>query len=440
MRLARLIPACVACVGLTAFADDADLFKQLDSSGDGVVEKSEVGEERIRFFDRLLRVGDANDDGKLTESEFRAALADKPPEATASGQRGARGGDRRGPGAAGGREMPSPAEIVERLDTNGDGKIQRDELTGRAEMLGRVMDRLDTDELTVAQLEETRTRMREMMANGDRPEMGRPPEGRGRPDGDREMAERDGFRPRGSFRPEGGDGDFRPRGPESARRDGPPRGMEGDREHRHHEPPPFIALLDENHDGKITKLEAVRLIEKFNELDKNDDGSLDMPELMGDRPQGPPMSGRPDGDRRPGPPEGRRPGGDRPDMERRPGGDRPDGDRPEGDRRRGDRPGMEGRPGGEGRGFGSRGGDPGAFFDRLDADKSGGISKDEMPGFMAERFEMLDKNNDGEVTKDEMQRPSPGAGRGPRGGTEGSRGRPEGSGDRPRRPASEDAA
>lgn len=435
-RLLRFVPACVACVGLTAAAEDADLFKQLDTSGDGVVEKSEVGEDRVRFFDRLIRVGDENGDGKLSQAEFDAALSDKPaatPQPDFGARRGAgdRGAGRPG-GFPGGREMPAPEEIIERLDKNGDGKVQRDELTGRAEMLGRIMDRMDTDELTADQLRDVGQRMREMMGQG-RPDGGRPDGGRP------EMARREGDQPEGA-KPEGerrprdrgweqafGDRERGPRergpgGEDMARRGGPDRGF-GGLPRGDHPPmgggPAFMKVLDEDGDGQITKLEAVRLIEKFTELDKNEDGKLQPNELFGgDRPMGPPMFGRVDGDRGR---DGDRPGRGRPDMER-------DGDRPE-----------AGRPGPpEGRGFGMRGGrggfgggGPEAFFERLDADGNGSISKEEMPSFLSDRFGMFDKNDDGEITKDEFQRPE--------GGRFGGRG-PGRDGDRPKRPAEDDAA
>lgn len=504
----RLIPACMACFGLSlsasaVMADDADLFKQLDTSGDGVVEKSEVDEERVRFFERLIRVGDENEDGKLSQDEFNAALAEPKPDSPQTDRMGP--GGRRGfgqrPGGPPQGGMPSPAEVFERLDANKDGKIQRDELNDRAQMLGRLMDRLETDEITQEQLEQAATRMREMMGNrGDgqgRPGSGRPdgpPSEGDRRDGDRregdrregdrrpgpdgergsrgpEMADGDGFRPREGFRPRGDDRDFGPRGGDMARRegegrpDGPPMGR-GDR--GSFGPPAFLRLLDENEDGKITKLEAVRLIELFGELDHNGDGTLEPAELMGQRggPMGPPNFGR-DGDRpergRPdGPPfargdrDGMRPGpprdGDRPrpegrpdgDRPPRPEGDRPQGDLPQGDRPEGDRPGMR-RGDGDRPGVGRRGGEGGpfrgnaeAFFERLDRDGNGEVAQDELPEFLRERFGMMDRNDDGKLTKEEFRRPE-GAERGPRGdrrpGGDGPRGDgPRGERPRPARP------
>lgn len=70
------------------------------------------------------------------------------------------------------------------------------------------------------------------------------------------------------------------------------------------------------------------------------------------------------------------------------------GDRPEG---RGPRPGGPGGPG-QGRP------DPAELLARLDQDGNGKISRDEVPGRMAQRFDQLDKNSDGYLTKDELAR------------------------------------
>jgi HlyD family secretion protein len=85
--------------------------------------------------------------------------------------------------------------------------------------------------------------------------------------------------------------------------------------------------------------------------------------------------------------------------------------RPQGNAESGGRP--AGRPGGEGNPSGppSAGGPPGggggfdpmAFFDRMDKDQNGKVSKDEAEGRFAENFEKFDADNDGNVTKEEFQ-------------------------------------
>src|SRR5438034_6508034 len=57
-----------------------------------------------------------------------------------------------------------------------------------------------------------------------------------------------------------------------------------------------------------------------------------------------------------------------------------------------------GPPGGKAKG------DPRQFFDRLDANKDGKLSKDELPEQMRERFAQLDGNGDGFVSPEEFGR------------------------------------
>lgn len=58
--------------------------------------------------------------------------------------------------------------------------------------------------------------------------------------------------------------------------------------------------------------------------------------------------------------------------------------------------------GGEGRRGGGRGGDPEAFFARLDGDENGIIEGEEIRGRMAERIEQIDTDADGKVSKEEF--------------------------------------
>ena len=98
-----------------------ELFKKLDKNGDGKIVPAEVAEDQGRSFDRLVRLGDKDDNGELTKEEFLAAVA--------KGDAPVRGGSlERGPGGPEGRGFPSPKEMIERLDKNKDGKLTKDEL------------------------------------------------------------------------------------------------------------------------------------------------------------------------------------------------------------------------------------------------------------------------------------------------------------------------
>jgi len=126
----------VALVGPTA-AQTAPAPKG-DANGDGVLTRDEAMAQADARFDRL----DANKDGKLTPDELRphgrmggAGMSPPPPPAD---------------GAAPPAPPPAPAmagrgfgeRMFARLDTNGDGVIDRDEFRAQA---ARRFDRMDTN-------------------------------------------------------------------------------------------------------------------------------------------------------------------------------------------------------------------------------------------------------------------------------------------------------
>ncbi len=492
VRLAIAAPLGGFCAPLVP-ADDAPkppepaaIFKQLDKNGDGTVTKDEVPEDQLRFFERVLRTGDKDSSGSLSQDEFVAGTADTERRDAAPGGFGGPGPGGRNPGemfdrldtnkdgkiqksevpdplqrmlnplferlgkdeisredfleagrrmmAEGGRPggpgfgpMGPPGEVFNRMDRNGDGKLSKDEVPEPASrFFNPLFERLGKNEITKEEFEEAGRQMRERF--GGRPGMGPGagsgggpgggPEGRARAeemfkrldkneDGKltveeapeeakariEGMLERMGKGKDGSVTKEEflgaiermmaggrGPGGRGPegRGPDGRGPDGPPpregdRGPEGQGRGRGPEGrgpeermpdvrgpmeggrlfgppglPPNLARFDENKDGRLSRPELERLIDKFTELDRNGDGQLDMPELMGGPPPGmlrPPFGGRgpegrgpegrgPDGPPRDGqrPPEGRGPGERGPEGRGR-DGDRPppprDGDRPE---------------------------------------------------------------------------------------------------------------
>src|SRR5262245_46841636 len=132
-----------------------DLFQKLDKNSDGKIAPDEVSEEQGRFFDRLVRLGDKDDNGELTKEEFLAALekSDRPVQG---------GGLDRGPGfggPGGGRPMFDPKQIMERLDKNKDGKLTKDELPeeGPGRMLRGMLERSGKEVLTAEDLERIRS-------------------------------------------------------------------------------------------------------------------------------------------------------------------------------------------------------------------------------------------------------------------------------------------
>ena len=107
-----------------------DLFSQLDANGDGVASAEEVDPGKQREFNRLLKNGDIDGDGKLSREEYAASTK----ETAGPRQPGGRGGPRElrpgGPiGFPPGGPPPSPRELLARLDRDGDGKLSGNELT-----------------------------------------------------------------------------------------------------------------------------------------------------------------------------------------------------------------------------------------------------------------------------------------------------------------------
>ncbi len=434
----------------------AELFRKMDKNGDGKITPDEVSDEQGRYFDRLVRIGDKDDNGELTKDEFEAAL--KRSDAPVQGG----GLDRGGPGA-GGRPMFEPKMMLERLDKNKDGKLTKDELPeeGPGQMLRRMLERTGKDSLNLEDLE----RARAMFGNGARPggafdpaemikRLDKNNDGKLSKD---ELPEPLRDRLSKVFEKLGKDeltGDeFRKAmtelGPMPV---GPGSGAEGRQNLEE-----MFKRFDKNNDGKVT-LEEVpeqfrdRVKPVFDRAGK-EVLSLDDVRAFAQRGEGGPRpEGRkPEGDR---PTEGRKLGGERGqrpegeprrdgdrrpeagpsrDGERRRNGDRRPEDGPprDGDRRPEGAPPRDGdrRPDGDGR----RQPQGPLFFQILDRNHDGLISRNELDS-LRELFKELDRNNDGQLDRAELLGPPPGD-RGPNGPSpDGDRGPDEGrrpDGDRP---------
>ena len=158
---------CWLCIVAFAAADsssagDADLFKRLDMNRDGAITPDEVTSENRSLFGRLLRRGDANHDNSLSQTEFLASLVPTRPDRQVEAKE-----PENTPQADAVRYMllkldanqnariekdevpkqlrPILAVLLERLDNNNDGQMDRQELSrsgpGLAQIAGRYVER-----------------------------------------------------------------------------------------------------------------------------------------------------------------------------------------------------------------------------------------------------------------------------------------------------------
>lgn len=85
--------------------------------------------KRAEMREKMLEKFDTDGDGKLSKEERSAAREARGAEGRRPrgerGERGARGG-RRGPGGPVGR-MPEPAELFDRIDADGDGSVSKEQ-------------------------------------------------------------------------------------------------------------------------------------------------------------------------------------------------------------------------------------------------------------------------------------------------------------------------
>ena len=278
-------------------AEFIERIKGFDQNNDGKITKDEMPERMQAMIERL----DTNKDGAIDKKELDAMK-----------DRFAQGGQQQGQrpqGQQGQRPQFNPADIIKRVkesDKNRDGKITKDELPVQ---MHRMFPRIDTNQDGAIDRDELATMEKRMAERGGQRPQGQPGQ---RPDAqpgqrpDAQPGQRPDARP--GQRP-----DAQP-GQRPDARPGQGRGFP---------PLPVLQALDTNRDGEISSDEIANAVKALKSLDKDRNGKLTMEELMparGQRDGGQPgQGGRPDGFR----PDGNRPpaagqGSDRPQRPTRP--------------------------------------------------------------------------------------------------------------------------
>ncbi len=283
--------------------DVQQLFGQLDTNDDKVVETKEVPESGRPAFDQLLKLGDVNENDKLELDEYRALAAILREEA--------------GEGPSG----PNSPRRIMAMDKDDDGKVSKEEYTGPAPLF----DRLDADKdgfVTGSEAAASRQRGTAGASPSGRPRrlMGLPTARFEELDADKDGkiskeeykgpaflfngldADKDGFVTEKEAIPGGEPLDTPPFGPR--RRPGSGAGLAGARfeamdkdddgkvrKDEYKGPAPLFDRLDADEDGFVTKAETAALAERVRELsakrfqamDKDDDGKVSADEFRGRR-------------------------------------------------------------------------------------------------------------------------------------------------------------
>ena len=120
--------------------DPKQFFARLDKNGDGKLTADEVPEERRALVERLIRRGDKDQDKALSLEEFIASRPERPGQEPPRGEAPRRPAF--GPGVAGlfvaldadhdgklsSGEISAAADVIRKLDKNGDGAVTPDEV------------------------------------------------------------------------------------------------------------------------------------------------------------------------------------------------------------------------------------------------------------------------------------------------------------------------
>jgi len=119
--------------------DPAQMIQRLDKDGNGSLSKAETPERMQQHFDKI----DANNDGTVTAQELTNAFQNRPGQGQGKGQ---------GQGAGQGGRQSDPAQMIQRVEKDGNGSLSKAETPERMQQR---FDKIDTNgdgSITAAEL------------------------------------------------------------------------------------------------------------------------------------------------------------------------------------------------------------------------------------------------------------------------------------------------
>jgi Ca2+-binding EF-hand superfamily protein len=131
-----LVGFALAQVAKQQAAPFRELFLELDTNNDKAIEREEVPASARPAFERLLKSGDDNHNGKLEAEEYKAVLLDLREfneQAKKKAVERFKSMDKDGDGKVAREEFTGPKERFDVLDRNGDGFVTQEEFFPNAQ-------------------------------------------------------------------------------------------------------------------------------------------------------------------------------------------------------------------------------------------------------------------------------------------------------------------